>query len=193
LSWQPLLPPQCIDTRITSFIKQVGGLFYKRQGTQNLTPHQRQLLASIQDNESVIIASADKNLGPVGVDTEDYIKMGLDHLLDPLMYTLLTEEQAAEDIDKLQADIYSWTICHRQLLSDDAVNFIWNHLEDSAEDLLGYFYLLIKLHKQPISGRPVCLDCGSLPHALGCWVNKTLQPIMKDQALYLKNSVVFHI
>jgi hypothetical protein len=136
----------------------------------------------------VIIASADKNLGPVGVDTEDYIKMGLDHFLDPSMYTLLTEEQAAKDIDKLRAEIYYWTICHRQLLLDDAVNFIRKHLEDSAEDPLGYFYLLIKLNKQPISGRPVCLDCGSLPHALGCWVDKTLQPIVKDQALYLKNS-----
>ena len=77
------------------------------QGTQNFTPHQRQLLASIQQNKSVIIASADKNLGPVEINTEDYIKMGLDHLLDPSTYTLLTEEQATEDIDKLQADIYS--------------------------------------------------------------------------------------
>ncbi len=83
------------------------GLFYKRQGIQNLTPHQWQLLVSIQQNKSVIIASADKNLGSVGIDTEDYIKMGLDHLLDPSTYTLLTEEQAAEDIDKLRADIYS--------------------------------------------------------------------------------------
>jgi hypothetical protein len=136
----------------------------------------------------VIIASADKNLGPVGIDTEDYIKLGLDHLLDPSTYTLLSEKQAADDIDKLRADIYSWTICHRKSLSDDAVNFIRKHLEDSAKDPLGYFYLLIKLHKQPISGRPVCSDCGSLPHALGRWVDETLQPIVKDQALYLKNS-----
>ena len=44
-------------------------------------------------------ASADKNLGPVGIDTEVYIKLGLDHLLDPSTYALLTEEQAAEDIN----------------------------------------------------------------------------------------------
>ena len=187
-SWRPPLPPRCIDTRITSFVKQVQGLFHKKKGIQNLTPYQRQLLASIQENESVIIASADKNLGPVGVDTEDYIKMGLDHLLNPLTYTLLTEEQAAEDIDKLRADIFSWTISHRHSLSDDAVNFIRKHLDSAAKDPLGYFYLLIKLHKQPISGRPVCSDCGSLPHALGRWVDEILQPIVKDQALYLKNS-----
>ena len=76
------------------------GLFHKRQGTQNLTPHQWQLLTSIQESESVIIASANKNLGPVGVDTEDYIKMGLDHLLDPLTYSLLTPASVAEWLDR---------------------------------------------------------------------------------------------
>jgi hypothetical protein len=34
----------------------------------------------------------------------------------------------------------------------------------------------------------VCLDRGSLPHALGQWVDETLQPIVQDQALYFKNS-----
>ena len=125
----------------------------------------------------MLFASANKNLGPVGIDTEEYIKLGLDHLLDPSTYTLLTEEQAAEDINKLQDDIYLWTICYHQLLSNDTVNFIWKHLEESAKDPLGYSYLLIKLHKQPISGRPVCLDCGSLPHALGRWVDETLHPL----------------
>ena len=56
-------------------------------------------------------------------------------------------------------------------------------------ETLGYFYLLIKLHKQPITGRPVCSDCGSLPHALGRYVDGELQPIVRDQALYFKNSV----
>jgi hypothetical protein len=163
-------------------------LFHRKQGTQHLAPHQRQLLALIQENKSVLIVSANKNLGPVSINTEEYIKLGLDHLLDPSTYALRTEEQAAEDIGKPRDDIYLWTIRYRQSLSDDTVNFIWKHLEEFAKDPLGYFYLLIKLHKQPISGRPVCLDCGSLPHALGCWVDKTLQPIVKDQAVYLKNS-----
>ncbi len=98
------------------------------------------------------------------------------------------EAQAARDIQELKKEIYSWTICHRCSLSDNMVDFIRKHLNDAANSPLGYFYLLIKLHKTPISGRPVCLDCGSLPHALGQWVNKTLQPIVQDQALYFKNS-----
>jgi hypothetical protein len=101
---------------------------------------------------------------------------------------MLTETQAARDIHELQEEIYLWTIRHRHSLSDDVVNFIRKHLDNTANDPLGYFYLLIKLHKTPISGRPVCLDCGSLPHALGQWVDETLQPIVQDQALYFKIS-----
>ena len=101
---------------------------------------------------------------------------------------MLTEAQAARDIQELREEFYSWIICHRHSLSDNMVNFIRKHLDDTANDPLGYFYLLIKLHKTPISGKPVCLDCGSLPHALGQWVDETLQPIVQDQALYFKNS-----
>ncbi len=60
-------------------------------------------------------------------------------------------------------------------------------MDKAMKDPLRYFYLLIKLHKLPIAGRPVCSDCGSLPHALGRYVDDTLQPIVQDQALYFKN------
>jgi hypothetical protein len=130
-------------------------------------PHQQLLLSSIQENQSVIIAQADKKLGPVGVDIKDYIKLGSEHLLNNSTYEMLIEAQAVRDIQELQEEIYSWTICHCCSFSDDVVNYIRKHLDDAVNDPLGYFYLLIKLHKTHISRRPVCLDCGSLPHALG--------------------------
>ncbi len=188
-TWRPPLPPRPVDYRINSFLQGLKGLFHRKGGKHNLTPHQRKLLASLQENESVIIANADKNLGPVGIDVEHYIKLGLDHLLDPSTYELLTEEQANHDIERLWRDIHAWTVRHRSSLPDDTVNFIRAHLDKVMEDPLGYFYLLIKLHKLPIAGRPVCSDCGSLPHALGRYVDIELQPIVQDQALYFKNSV----
>jgi len=173
-TWRPPLPPRQVDYRINNFLQGLRDLFHWRAGRQNLTPHQRQLLASLQENESVIIANADKNLEPVGIDVEHYIKLGLDHLLDPSAYELLTEEQANQDIDVLWRDIYTWTVRHCNSLPDNTVNFIRDHMDKAMEDPLGYFYLLIKLHKLPIAGRPVCSDCGSLPHGLGCYVDGEL-------------------
>jgi hypothetical protein len=56
------------------------------------------------------------------------------------------------------------------------------------EDPYGYFYLLSKLHKSPFSTRPICSDCTSLPHSVGKWVDRQLQPIVKTQHTYFKNS-----
>ncbi len=182
-SWHPPLPPRTIDVWVNSFLVQICGLIVKRQRKHNPIPHQQLLLSSIQENQSVIIAQVDKNLGPVGIDVGDYIKLGLDHLLDVSTYGMLTEAQAEGGVQVLQEEIYSWTVCHH-----DVVNYIRKHFGNAAADALGYFYLLIQIHKTPIAGHPVCLDCGSLPHALGQWVNKMLQPVVQDQALYFKNS-----
>jgi hypothetical protein len=83
------------------------GVIVKRQGKQNLNPHQQLLLSSIQENQSVIIAQADKNLGPVEIDVKDYIKLGLEYLLDTSTYKMLTEAQAEGDIQVLGKEIYS--------------------------------------------------------------------------------------
>jgi hypothetical protein len=94
-NWCPPLPSRTIDVRVNSFLMKVHGLITKQEGKQNLTPHQRQLLASIQENQSVIIAQVDKNLGPAGIDIKDYIKLGLEHPLNTLTYEMLIEAQGA--------------------------------------------------------------------------------------------------
>ncbi len=61
-------------------------------GKSNLTKFQAGILEKICNNKNVIIAHADKNLGPVGVDAKQYIQWGLqEHLLDPTTYQLISE------------------------------------------------------------------------------------------------------
>jgi hypothetical protein len=58
----------------------------------------------------VIIAHADKNLGPVRVDAKQYIRWGLqEHLLDTTAYQLISEEEAKKAANKLYKTIYQWT------------------------------------------------------------------------------------
>jgi hypothetical protein len=140
--WQPPLLPRSVDIRVNSFLKNLQGLFCWIRGKQNLTPHQQQLLASLQANESIIIANADKNLGPVGIEVEHYIKLGLDHLLDSSTYELLTEDQAKDDAVTLRSAIHAWTVRHCPSLSDDTVNFIREHLNKATKDSLGHFSYL---------------------------------------------------
>ena len=122
--WQPPLPPGRIGLRVTLFIKNLQGLFARRRSAKNLTPQQRCLLADMCENKTILIASADKNLGPVGIETEQYIKLGLDHLLDTSTYKLLTKREAHQDALELNAEIYDWTVRNRKALTDDETHFI---------------------------------------------------------------------
>jgi hypothetical protein len=46
-----------------------------------------------------------------------------------------------------------------------------------------------KAPQMPISTRVVCLDCTSLPHSIGKWLDHQLQPIVQCQQIYFKNLV----
>jgi len=185
--FQPPLPPPEIDNRLCVFIRELKKIISKKQGHPNLTPFQLKLLNELRADDSIVYAHADKGLGPVGVSLKTYIAWALKHLFSPT-YELITEEQGRSDIEQLRKEIYQWTFEHRKALTDSAVKFIRKKLDETIEDPYGYFYLMPKLHKTPLKTRPVCSDCASLPHALGQWVDEMLQPIVKTQPTYFKNS-----
>ena len=59
---------------------------------------------------NVIIAHVDKNLGPVGVNTNQYIRWALDdHLLDASTYLQVSNEDALKSTYGLYYEIYQWT------------------------------------------------------------------------------------
>jgi len=187
-SWRAPLPPRELDNRICRFQQEIERRFIPKRTPSNLTSLQRTLLKQLKNNKEITILSADKGLGPVGVTTIQYITWGLNHLTDSSTYTFLSAEQAHKDCEALYTAIYQWTCRHRTALTDDTVKYIRQHVEPARRDPFGYFYLLAKLHKTPISTRPVCSDCASLPHSIGKWIDKQLQPIVQTQPTYFKNS-----
>ena len=78
--------------------------------------------------------------------------------------------------------IHNWTLCHHQTLGSDVVKFIRRHTKSAQDNPFGYFYLLANLHKTPTTTCPIYSNCASLPHAIGKWVDKQLQPINSTTA-----------
>ena len=189
--WKPDNPPFEILQRLGNFECAIQRQFVPKRGKSNLTKFQAGILEKIRNNKSVIIAHADKNLGPVGVDAEQYIRWGLEeHLLDPTTYQLISEEDARIAANELYKTIYQWTRKHSlsDHLTQDSRNYIRQKIREASSDPFGYFYLTIKIHKTPISTRPVCSDLASLPHSLGQWVDLALQPVVTSQPTYFKDS-----
>ena len=71
---------------------------------------QATILQLIGENKNVIIAHADKILGPIGVNTNQYIRWALDdHLLNPSTYQQVSEDDALQSTSDLYYEIYQWT------------------------------------------------------------------------------------
>ncbi len=189
--WLPDQPTLKILSRLSAFGNAMSRQFTPQRGKLNLTKFQAGILEKICTNKSVIIAHADKNLGPVEVDAKQYIRWGLqEHLLDTTTYQLISEEEAKKAANKLYKTIYQWmrkySIC--ESLNHDRRTYIRKQILKATLDPFRYLYLTIKIHKTPISTRPVCSDLASLPHSLGQWVGLVLQPVVTSQPTYFKDS-----
>lgn len=187
-NWRAPIPPPEIDNRILRFQQELQKLFIRRRTIPNLTVAQQQSLRNLRNNNNIVILSADKGLGPVGVTRDQYTTWGMKHLTDTSTYSLLTDEQAHLSANDLYTRIFQWTMKYRRELGDNTTKYIREKIESARNDPFGYFYLLAKLHKNPVSTRPVCSDCASLPHSVGKWVDRQLQPIVRRQHTYFKNS-----
>jgi hypothetical protein len=51
-----------------------------------------------------------------------------------------------------------------------------------------HFYLTFKIHKTPLKMRPIILVSSSLLHALGCWFDNQLQPLVRQLPLFIASS-----
>ena len=187
--WKPDQPPHKITQRIEEFEHAIDRNFRPQRGKSNLTKFQANILQDIRSNQDIIIAHADKNLGPVGVDTEQYIRCALDeHLSDATTYVKISKADTIKASNDLFTEIYQWTRTAGMSLSQDARTYIRYWIQKNRFDPFGYFYLTIKIHKTPLSTRPVCSDCASLVHPLGKWLDYALQPVVADQPFYFKDS-----
>jgi hypothetical protein len=111
------------------------------------------MLQEIRRNPDITIAAADKNLGPVGINTSHYIEWEMKHLSDESIYNILTEEEATEAAKTLSKKIFDWSCRFSKSLYIDTVKYIRHQLDKTKQDPFGYFYLLIDLTpRHPIEG-----------------------------------------
>jgi hypothetical protein len=187
----PDQPPFKITQQLGNFEGAIQRNFCLKCRKSNLTKFQAQIFQEIRSNKHIIIAHADKNLGPVGINTVGYIHWALNkHLLDTNTYIQESKEEARIAAFDLFTEIYMWMQQHQMCgsLIKDATAYIWYWIQKNHFNPFGYFYLTVKIHKGPLSTRPVCLDCASLVHPLEKWLNYMLQSIVACHPFYFKDS-----
>ena len=99
------VPPPAIGLRLSNFELQFKKLFGNRQKLKLNLPkyYLQRLLERLRSMEDAFFVQADKNLGPVAVTLERYVKDALVHLSESETYELLTESKARARGEELKS------------------------------------------------------------------------------------------
>jgi hypothetical protein len=191
-TWNPPPATLLIEDKITEFekalkhLQQKISIKNKSKKMTNLNPIQSIALRQLKRNPNIVIKPTDKNLGPATMDTEDYIIQILKEQLLTADYNQLSKAEAQNKMDQLKTTFKNLIQSNLDSLSKPEVTFFQHSLNSFHR--LPLFYGLPKVHKTPVSLRPVVSISGSLSAIFSTWLDykmKELLPLIKS---YIHNS-----
>jgi hypothetical protein len=156
--WDPPPAPLSIKDNITSFEKTLSEVQRKYQplirqrSSLNLNALQLKTLQNLRHNTDFIIKPSDKNLGPVIMNTNDYIKLVLQEHLLTKAYTRLTQSEALQQIEHLQQTLKNLVYANVHLLSTAEKNFFLRSFK--AQHRIPIFMDFRKYIKHPSASDP---------------------------------------
>ena len=117
----------------------------------------------------IYVKKADKGSAVVIMNTTDYLREGYRQLSDSNFYTKLKEDPTQKISDKICQTLTQMKNC--KLITEK--NFDYLNIKDPKA---GRFYLLPKIHKKQVPGRPIC---SSISHPT-CNISKFVDAHIKD-------------
>lgn len=153
---------------------------------RNLDTRAFKLIKSIRLNRSLVCKPADKNLGLTVMDADWYDAQCRSHLMDATVYEPVTLTDATKRQQSALARI--------QMLVKAAVdNQIFDqrvapHFTTHPVGSFSPFYVIPKLHKTPVSTRPIAASHSTVTSAASLFVDRTLQPFVARIPTVLKDS-----
>ena len=156
-----------------------------RQEPSNLTPSQQTVLTKLQHaRDTLTIKPADKNLGVVLMNTEDYIAQCLLHLTDNTTYRPAKEYPTEVIRRKLQ----NLTTTAKDQINKHVYRFL---NEGPRHPRIPQFYGIPKIHKKYINlppMRPIISQSSSLLSPSAQFIDHVLQPLAMSYPDYIQNS-----
>ena len=189
--WVPKTASTEIERAIDRFETTLKTLVlqHRSRNRPNLLRYELRLISSLRQNKNIIILPSDKNLGPVSMDIDEYVKIILtDHLLDKKRYTILSVEEAIMAREKTHSDM--WDLINQHNEAGDFEKFEWDYFSRSylRPTRNSKFYGLPKVHKQPLKLRPIVSSVNSEIEILSIFLDYQLQKVVRHCTGYLRDS-----
>ena len=116
----------------------------------NLTNEQRSGLLELTKNPDIIIKKADKGSAVVVMNTKDYLREGYRQIVDQNFYTRIDKDPTEEVSERITQKLIQMR--SKGLISEKNFDYL-----KPTNCKHGQFYLLPKIHKKGILGRPEVL------------------------------------
>jgi hypothetical protein len=191
-AWNPPPAPNITEDKITLFEKSLKTKHqnlldkYKKINHSNLTPIQLKALHSLQKNNHLIVKPTDKNLGPALMELKTYIKQVLQEHLLTKDYIQLSHEEMERMMYNLKEKLKNIITAHQDQLNKAETTYFQRSLRYHFR--LPIFYGLPKVHKTPMSLRPVVSSTNSLLAVFSVWLDYKTKELLPLVDSYLKNS-----
>ncbi len=150
----------------------------------NLTKDERRALEELTTRSDIVIKRADKGGATVIVSSEWYEKEAERQLNDTTFYKKVDEDNTAR---------------HEDIIMNSLTDLVENkQLEKKLAEKLApvnsrtpEFYLLPKIHKTPVTGRPVISSTGCHTEKISAYVDEFLKPAAQELPSHIKDSYDF--
>jgi hypothetical protein len=156
-------------TRIDKGYKFLRGLKHP-----NLNPEEKLALIQLKNNKEIIIKPADKNLGLTIMDKSWYIQECLSQLSDLKVY----EPNVLPDFKLLKSQVIKFAT----YLPPNESKFVKYNLDLRIDQqIIPEFYIIPKIHKPKLAGRPIVANHSFCLNQVSRWVDIKLQKVVKDK------------
>jgi len=192
-NWNPDPAPLHIENKITTFEK----ILKERQNEQicklqnrnlrNLTHTQSSALRQLKKDENLTIKPTDKNLGPAIMETETYVIQILQEHLLTKDYRRLSETMAKNRLADIKHNLKSLIDNNQGLLSKAELTYFQRSFK--CHHRIPIFYGLPKVHKTPMTLRPVVSSSSSFLSIFSVWLDHKMKALIPLVQSYIQNSI----
>ncbi|XP_063415986.1 uncharacterized protein LOC134697633 [Mytilus trossulus] len=178
-------PPKSKNDNLESFITSVKAEVRSSisgKQVRNISKSESQAMINLKDRDEIVIKQADKGSAVVVMNKADYIEEGNRQLSNAKFYKELTCDPTKE-INKKINDALSEMNKDKQI-DDDT----YDYLRPDETCTAGRFYLLPKLHKEGIPGRPIVSANGHPTEKISEFVDYHLRPHVQQLPSHIQDT-----
>jgi hypothetical protein len=121
------------------------------------------------------------------MERTSYIERALkDHLLDRTTYTRLSPDDVRKSDKATEAELKALLTSYESILPEHEMVYFKRYLQQDHRQK--QFYITLKVHKKPMSSRPIVSCCGSLTEGFSKWLDAKMKLLIPFLPTHLRDS-----